>query len=87
MSATVRSRLIRIGNSQGVRIPKIWLEQSNLREEVELVLQRDYIVVRPIHRPRRRRDEAFRAMAEQGDDALLDGDVRLTNWDEQEWVW
>jgi len=88
MSTTVRTRIIKIGNSQGVRIPKLLLEQTDIGEEVELELQQDQIIVRPAHRARHDWEDAFRAMAEQGDDALLDGDVVIpAAWDEQEWEW
>jgi antitoxin MazE len=38
--------------------------------------------------PREGWDEAFRQMAENGDDALLDGDLPTTSaWDDTEWEW
>jgi antitoxin component of MazEF toxin-antitoxin module len=57
-------------------------------EEVELELQQGQIVVRSVGRARHRWEEAFKAMAEQSDDELLDGDVLIsTAWDEDEWEW
>jgi hypothetical protein len=57
-------------------------------EEVELELQQGQIVVRSVGRVRHRWEEAFKAMAEQSDDELLDGDVLIsTAWDEDEWEW
>jgi antitoxin MazE len=45
-------------------------------------------VVRPVSAPRAGWDEAFRTMAEQGDDTLLDGEASVgTDCDEQEWEW
>ncbi len=44
----MKTRIVKIGNSQGVRIPKILLEQSGLGEEVELEAQRDRLVIRPV---------------------------------------
>ena len=88
MSTVVKTRIIKIGNSQGIRIPKLLLEQTNLGEEVELELQQDQIVVRPARSVRHRWEEGFKAMAEQSDDELLDGDVLIsTVWDEEEWEW
>ncbi len=49
MSTVVKTRLIKIGNSQGIRIPKLLLEQSRIGEEVELKLERNQIVVRAVH--------------------------------------
>ncbi len=88
MSTVIKTRIIKIGNSQGIRIPKLLLEQTNLGEEVELELQQDQIVVRPIHSVRQYWEKAFQAMAEQGDDELLDDDILVsTVWDEEEWEW
>jgi antitoxin MazE len=52
MSKVVKSHLVRIGNSRGVRIPKVWLDQLNLGEEVEMAVQADRLVIRSAHRPR-----------------------------------
>ncbi len=88
MSTVVKTRIVKIGNSQGIRIPKLLLEQSNLGEEVELELEQDQIVVRSIHPVRHRWEEAFKAMSERGDDGLLNGEVLVsTTWDEKEWEW
>ena len=88
MPTVVKTRIIKIGNSQGIRIPKLLLEQTNLGEEVELELQRDQIVVRPAHNARHNWEDEFKAMAERGDDKLLDGDVVIpTVWDDKEWEW
>lgn len=88
MSTVVKTRIVKIGNSQGIRIPKLLLEQANLGEEVELELQQDQIVVRPAYHVRHRWEEAFKAMAERSDDELLDGVVLVsTVWDEEEWEW
>ena len=64
----MKTRIVRIGNSQGVRIPKPLLEQSGLGEEVELEVRADEIVIRAGSRPRAGWEEAFRSMADAGDD-------------------
>lgn len=88
MGAAIRTRIIRIGNSQGIRIPKPLLEQSgiDLDKEVEIEVEGDRLIVRPAPKIRVGWDEAFAAMAEQKDDILLD-DVSTTNWDRIEWEW
>ena len=84
----MRTNIIRIGNSQGIRIPKIMLEQSHLGTEVELEVEDEKIVIRPASHPRQGWGERFRLMAENGDDRLLDGDAPSTSeWDETEWEW
>ena len=47
MNTVVKSRIVKIGNSQGVRIPKLLLDQVDWGKEVELTLQQDRIVIRP----------------------------------------
>jgi len=84
----MKTRIIKIGNSQGIRIPKVLLEQSGLGEEVELDVQDTQIVIRPAERPRQGWDEAFRSMGKHADDRLLDAEsTGQTRWDEDEWQW
>ncbi len=84
----MRTRIIKIGNSHGVRIPKLYLQQTGLGEEVELEVQNREIIIRSLTRPRQGWDEAFQAMAEHGDDMLLDAtSMSQSTWDETEWQW
>lgn len=84
----VRTRIIKIGNSQGFRIPKLFLKQLNLREEVELEVQENRLIIRPLQLPRYNWEQQFQSMAANYDDQLLDKVVpSLTTWDEEEWEW
>jgi antitoxin MazE len=88
VSTVTKTRIIKIGNSQGIRIPKLLLEQVDLGQEVELEVQQDQIVIRATRSPRQGWDEQFQAMAHRGDDQLLDGEtLNLTAWDADEWKW
>ena len=87
MSTVIKTRLVKIGNSHGVRIPKLVLDQLNLSADVELEVQDDYLIVRPSTHPRADWAEQFRQMAERGDDHLLDSEVTLTEWETTEWQW
>ncbi len=88
MQTTVKTRIVRIGNSQGIRIPKPIIEQLGFSEEVELEILPDQLVIRSAHAPRFGWDQQFKAMAEASDDQLLDDEVvSLTAWDEGEWEW
>lgn len=88
MAATVKTRIVKIGNSQGIRIPKLILEQLGFTEEVELEVLPNQLIVRSAHPPRYAWEEQFKAMAQEGDDQLLDaGVLTLTEWDEREWEW
>ncbi|AFY88879.1 MULTISPECIES: AbrB/MazE/SpoVT family DNA-binding domain-containing protein [Chroococcidiopsis] len=86
MGTGIRTRIVRIGNSQGIRIPKPLLEQSGIDTEVEIEVQDECLIVRAASRSRIGWDKAFAAMAEQKDDVLLD-DVNITEWDRTEWKW
>ena len=84
----MKANLIRIGNSRGIRIPKVLIEQCNLPEEVELETKNGQIVIRPAHQPRQGWGERFKAMAEAGDDRLLMASGPSTfSWDAREWEW
>ena len=84
----MKTNIVRIGNSRGVRIPKPFLEESRLGEEVEIEVHGNQIVIRSPKRPRDGWKEAFRLMAERGDDLLLDAPLETqTTWDQNEWEW
>jgi len=84
----MKSKIIQIGNSRGVRIPKALLEQAGIVGEVEIAAKNNAIVIRPIRRPREGWAEAFAEMARRGDDAILDEADSIANtWDEDEWQW
>ena len=87
MTTAIRTHIIKIGNSQGIRIPKLLLEQSALRDEVELELVEGQLIIRPVPVVRAGWDEAFRAMRANGEDQLLDPDITASSWDEEEWQW
>ena len=64
--------IIKIGNSIGIRLSKTILEKYHIQDSVELDLEADHIVLRPIKKqPRQGWADAFRAMHENGDDELL----------------
>ena len=83
----VKTRIIQIGNSQGIRIPKPLLEQSGLSGEVELEVEDNRIVIHAAEQPRRGWEAAFASMSEHGDDQLLDPEASAPEWDEEEWQW
>ena len=84
----MKTRIVAIGNSRGIRIPKPLLGQTGLSGEVEISAEDGTLVIRPAKRPRAGWATAFQEMARRGDDALLD-DVApsLSAWDEGEWEW
>jgi len=85
----MKTKLIRIGNSQGVRIPKPIIEEIGLSEEIEMILKDDEIILRSLEETRKDWDHAFEKMAKEHDDELLDQEEteQPSQWDETEWTW
>jgi antitoxin MazE len=82
----MKARIVRIGNSRGIRIPKPLLEQAGLREEVDLQVGDACIVIASSRKPRDGWADAARRMRAAGDDQLLDPPT-LTRFDREEWAW
>jgi antitoxin MazE len=67
MLATIR----RLGNSQGILIPKPLLQQVGLEDQAEMCIEGDALVLRrPKAAPRTGWADASRRLAAAGDDAL-----------------
>lgn len=67
--------VIRIGNSKGIRLAKAILEKYGIQDKVELTLEEDCLILKPINEPRKGWEDAFKAMHANGDDTLLINDV------------
>lgn len=80
------TRIVRIGNSRGIRIPKGLLEQAQLPEEVELQAEHGRLIIRAARGARAGWAEAAAAMRAAGEDQLLDPST-ATQFDAQEWKW
>ncbi len=86
MSMSVRSKVVKIGNSRGIRIPRAILEQAGLSDEVEMRVEGNKLVIQSAREPRQGWEACFAAMAQVEDDRLED-ETTPTHWDEQEWQW
>ena len=67
--------VIKIGNSKGIRLSKTMLEKYNIKETVDLILEDGQIIIKPLTKPRKNWESAFKTMAKNGDDKLLMDDV------------
>ena len=67
--------VISIGNSKGIRLSKTLLEKYNIQDTVELILEKNYIILKPKSHARKEWEKAFKKMHENGDDKLLMNDV------------
>ncbi len=82
----MKTRIVRIGNSRGIRIPKPLLDQVGLEDEVELRVVENSIVIEAVRAPRAGWAEAAKRVHERGEDRLLD-ERTPTRFDETEWEW
>ena len=67
--------IIQIGNSKGIRFSKTIMEKYNFRDKVDLILEKGQIIIKPLPKPRKGWEKAFKEMSENGDDKLLFNDV------------
>ena len=81
----MKTRIVAIGNSQGIRIPKPLLEQAGLEGDVELHAEQGRIVIAAVRRARAGWAEAAARLHERGEDELLD--TPPSAFDAEEWEW
>lgn len=67
--------VIKIGNSKGFRLSKTLIEKYNIKDKVELILEKGYIIIKPVSKPRKGWEKSFKEMSENGEDQLLFNDV------------
>ena len=83
----MRTEIIKIGNSKGLRIPKAILEHCRMKKAVNLYVEDHALIVTPCEEVRTGWEQCFRLMAQKRDDTLLDADSLEHSWDEEEWQW
>lgn len=84
----MKAQIVSIGNSQGIRIPKTLLEQSDLSGEVDLELCDSGILIKKTKTPRQDWEEAFKTMADNDDDEISgDGLNVRSGFDKESWQW
>jgi len=82
------TKIVPIGNSRGIRIPKAMLEDCGFGEEVELHARNGTLILRPIAKTRAGWSDAFKDMAVARDDILADKESpTATRFDVAEWQW
>jgi antitoxin MazE len=67
----MKTDIIKIGKSKGIKLSKSILKKFNIGDEVELILEKEHIIIRPIEEPRKNWGEAYKEMHKEGDDKLL----------------
>ena len=77
--------VVRIGNSKGIRLPKVILEQCRITDQVDVDVNNEHITLRPHRQPREGWEQQMKKMHEQGDGELLIPDA--IDRDVEEWEW
>lgn len=71
----MRIPIVPIGNSKGIRFSKTLIEKYNLKDAVDIILDEEYIIIKPVINPRNNWEKAFKEMHENGDDKLIIEDI------------
>ena len=83
------ARLIKIGNSQGVRIPKAIIEQAQLEgQDLRFKVVDDGLMLQPVRRPRQGWKEQFDKAVDSSESARTDQDwldAPLSSKEDWEW--
>lgn len=82
----MKTNLVRIGNSKGVRIPKKIIEDCGFGDEVDMQVKGTTLVIAPARKVRDGWEASCTAMAAAGDDAPLLPDYVSEDADE-DWTW
>lgn len=82
----MKAQIIQIGNSQGIRIPKVLLEETKLAGEVHLEVHEGGILIRNAQKPRASWDALFKSLGDGEDDQALE-ETSVTTFEKKEWQW
>jgi antitoxin MazE len=82
----VKAKIVRIGNSRGIRLPKPLISEAGFTDEVDLHVHEGTIVIRPIVAVRSGWAESAKTLHDRGEDSTLEG-APLTRFDKTEWRW
>jgi antitoxin MazE len=75
MNNVMEVSVVKIGNSRGIRFSKTIIERYNIRDTVEMILNKGHIIIKPLAKPRKGWDKAFIEMHANGDDKLIMPDI------------
>lgn len=82
----MKTSIIKIGNSKGIRIPKTILKECKFDEEVDMLVEKDRLVIVPYRdKPRSGWEESFKEMSHLKQDKLLIHDG--LDLDSKDWEW
>lgn len=82
----MKTRLVQIGNSRGVRLPKPMIEEAGLDDEVELQVRDGAVIIKALRDSRSGWEDAAKELRNSSGDLLLDPPTP-THFDEEDWEW
>ncbi|MGH2632971.1 MAG: AbrB/MazE/SpoVT family DNA-binding domain-containing protein [Tepidiformaceae bacterium] len=83
----MKTKLVRVGNSRGVRIPQVLLKESGLSDEVDISVEDGAVILRPVSNARATWGSVFTRLGSAEPDPALDNDGLATMFDQEEWTW
>ena len=84
----MKSQIVKIGNSKGLRIPKALLEECKLDGDVELEIRHEGLLIKPAKTPRLSWEDAFKQMSDNDEDELvIDNSDTVTIFEKEKWRW
>ena len=83
----MKAQIVQIGNSQGIRIPKVLLEESGIKGEVDLEICSEGILIRNISKPRADWDNKFELLRDHDNDVPIAEPTAGSRFETKEWQW
>ena len=83
----MKVKIRKIGNSQGIILPKIMIEKCSLKDEAELTLSGNQLIIQAPSTGRSTWEAAFEAALEEETNMLDEADLIQNEWDNEEWKW
>ena len=85
-TSAMKTRIVKIGNSRGIRLPKPLIEEAGLGEDVELRVVATGLLIERAAQTREGWAETAAKVRARGEDGLLD-ESSLTNANVPQWAW
>jgi antitoxin MazE len=83
----MKTKLINIGDSQVIEIPKTILEKWSGSDTVEIKIKKNHLIIYPITKPRQNWEKQFEQLEDNPQNDLPINDDIINDWDQEEWQW
>jgi len=82
----MKARLVRIGGSRGLLLPRAFIEKAGIKDEVEVTLREGALVVKSTEHPRAGWEAAVNLLLERGEDHVIE-ETPVLRFDDRAWKW